>query len=1118
MAAQTLSFRKYEMHNNHANPLFCARVGGTLQGLAEVHMKYASMTTGLQAAIQRLLSDGFELLDESSTANTLRSLGRMDLHWTEHLSFELREKVESDAVQQKCPHMNNQQLALLLNGLDKIDMLFRDQVHLLNGFASMGRTYHSLHKELRADISHTTLIRLHHVEDPKLIASYIYNLGRLEMNSGVLPLVEPTACILLTVRRVASRMGMKEISKTLTGLAALDVDFHLQSVSFQESVQDCVEARLPLMQPEEFSRTVNALGLLRKEWSTNSPSLQTIIQTHFARFLPHMTGEQTVRTITGLAGMGLHVSQLNSELKQQMDEILNEKMATLSDLESSELLISLNVMTEDRPLPEMMDDRHLSSAPFDSKEEEKEEAVANTVLLSEAMSGDELQREIFREQNSDGSPFKTWSNLVFRKRPEPVVSILACLVVGNNFLTGTTPAEIGNLTQLTELYLLYNKLDGSIPSSLELTNLHSIVNLDLGYNDLTGTIPRELFNLSTLHSLYLNSNRLVGSIPVEIGQLNLTEFSVEYNYLSGSLPEGLYHSTNLTGLSLSYNSFTGSISNKVGAFHRANTFDFAHNLFTNTIPTEFSQLSGLKELSLQNNRFTGPVFITENNTLDVLWLLDFSNNHLSGPFPVGLYNMSHLAELNGLSNAITGSLRGELGDLVHLRYFDMSYNRLSGSIPTFNNVMAELKGFLVVDNALTGMIVSSGFANASNFEQLELDSNFLTGTLSTELCSCVALNSLAVEYNLLTGTLPSMLSNLTELSLLTLSNNMFSGRLPTMRFMQHLVTLFVQSNRLSGSLGGLFRAQQRTMSYIDIGNNQFTGTLPEVIFELPNLLAFAAVSNCLTGPIPLQVCNQTYLYFLDLDGLSAAAACQQRFVPHSSVFKSYALTGRVTNGIPSCLFAMPNMNLLHLSGNAIEWRFPSDLVISESLTDLSISHNILTGTIPNVIQLRPWTNLDLSFNRLNGELHSDMAVTAKMTTVATCLIVLVFVPLFCVLSALYPTLTVQYAWFVSAAYLKGRTPAIHSRRHHIMELTDTDKTQSEHRKTYLRHALLFAILLLNCVVMIVLNSGYVYITLTYGTELIIFAQVCVALFKLFWNDVAVWWMVLTAREFYAPRE
>jgi Leucine-rich repeat (LRR) protein len=50
-----------------------------------------------------------------------------------------------------------------------------------------------------------------------------------------------------------------------------------------------------------------------------------------------------------------------------------------------------------------------------------------------------------------------------------------------------------------------------------------VSNIDLWFNDLTGTIPTELGNLSNLTTLYLYDNELTGSIPTELGNLsNLT--------------------------------------------------------------------------------------------------------------------------------------------------------------------------------------------------------------------------------------------------------------------------------------------------------------------------------------------------------------------------------------------------------------------------------------------------------------------------------------------------------------------------------------------------------------------------------------------------------------------
>ena len=51
-------------------------------------------------------------------------------------------------------------------------------------------------------------------------------------------------------------------------------------------------------------------------------------------------------------------------------------------------------------------------------------------------------------------------------------------------LTGTIPSELGNLSNLTSLYLSYNQLTGGIPASLG--NLNDLSALNLTSNPLTG--------------------------------------------------------------------------------------------------------------------------------------------------------------------------------------------------------------------------------------------------------------------------------------------------------------------------------------------------------------------------------------------------------------------------------------------------------------------------------------------------------------------------------------------------------------------------------------------------------------------------------------------------------
>jgi Leucine-rich repeat (LRR) protein len=100
-------------------------------------------------------------------------------------------------------------------------------------------------------------------------------------------------------------------------------------------------------------------------------------------------------------------------------------------------------------------------------------------------------------------------------------------------LNGTIPPEIGNLTNLTRLYLDHNQLT-SIPP--EIGNLTNLTTLYLDHNQLT-SIPPEIGNLVNLNYLQLHHNHLT-SIPSEIG--NFTKFVslyLHHNHLTSIPPE-----------------------------------------------------------------------------------------------------------------------------------------------------------------------------------------------------------------------------------------------------------------------------------------------------------------------------------------------------------------------------------------------------------------------------------------------------------------------------------------------------------------------------------------------------------------------------------------------------
>jgi Leucine-rich repeat (LRR) protein len=88
-----------------------------------------------------------------------------------------------------------------------------------------------------------------------------------------------------------------------------------------------------------------------------------------------------------------------------------------------------------------------------------------------------------------------------------------------NDLFGVIPKEIGKLTNLKELTLFGNFFFGKVPS--EISNLKKLANLDLYANNLTGTIPADIGKMKQLKEFYINDNQVVGRMPKEICSLKL---------------------------------------------------------------------------------------------------------------------------------------------------------------------------------------------------------------------------------------------------------------------------------------------------------------------------------------------------------------------------------------------------------------------------------------------------------------------------------------------------------------------------------------------------------------------------------------------------------------------
>jgi Leucine-rich repeat (LRR) protein/uncharacterized membrane protein len=525
---------------------------------------------------------------------------------------------------------------------------------------------------------------------------------------------------------------------------------------------------------------------------------------------------------------------------------------------------------------------------------------------------------------------------------------------------------------LSNLALPKFGLAGSLSSTIGAWD--NLLQFDIYGNSVNGTIPESIGNWTMLGALDMGKNHLRGKIPMSIRNLtNLQDLTFAFNQLTGIIPS-LHSLPNLTKVSLSANSFFGPFPQSIANLCCLQALVLSYNLFSGTIPP-FHSLSTLRQLDFTSNSFVGSTDSFRN--MPHLLYLSVQINHLTGDCANDLITISKLGSLFVNQNLFTGILPFNNSWTKLNNYFAFD-NYFTGTIPERFSSLTNLEYFSVGGNYMKGTIYRY-FLNG----QLPLlilfnvSSNLLTGSLPSEIKSSSKVDQVLVSSNFITGSVPASFSNLTFLIDLWLNNNDLSGTIPfSLAVFPRLKQYFIQNNNFEGSVSDLLISRWETSvcTNIDVSNNLFTGSLVGSFFSSHTLLkTFAAVNNCLEGTIPVEICNLEYLTALALDGTSTAENCRTLFFP-GTIFTGFYTSHAFASTFPSCLFLLPSLESLHLSGNGFTGSIPSSLNISKSLMDLSLSNNQLTGSIPENFQRKLWQNLDLSYNKISGTLSNSFSL------------------------------------------------------------------------------------------------------------------------------------------------
>ncbi|KAK9153534.1 hypothetical protein Sjap_001014 [Stephania japonica] len=507
------------------------------------------------------------------------------------------------------------------------------------------------------------------------------------------------------------------------------------------------------------------------------------------------------------------------------------------------------------------------------------------------------------------------------------LSFLRSINLGNNSFHGRIPQEISQLYRLRHLILSNNSLGGDIPSNL--SQCFHLQELDLSENHLEGKIPGELGMLAELLRLSLKLNNLTGGIPQALGNLSsLKIMTVAYNSLEGSIPATIAQLTRLVFFSTMGNKFSGTLPSMLFNISSLNAVTMTSNQFSGNLPTDIGPLPNLTFLALGDNQFSGTIPESLSNITGLVQVLDLGMNNFVGKVPTSLGLALQGLNWLGLDNNHLGSVGEDdlnfitsLSNCKSLDTLQMYGNRFGGVLPeSISNLTTQLTILILGGNQIHGRI-PTGIGNLINLQRLGMEKNFFTGSIPSSLGKLQNLEELVLYGNRLTGRIPYSLGNITHLLKMSLAVNRLEGPIPS--------TLGQCSNLL----------------VLDLSQNNLSGTIPkEVFLGLSSLsMALDVSENALTGPLPAEVGNLKKL----------------------GIFK--ASHNNLNGEIPRMLGRCESLERLDLKDNFFVGEIPMTLNALKAISNMDLSRNNLSGPIPKYLETLPLVKLNLSFNKLEGE-------------------------------------------------------------------------------------------------------------------------------------------------------
>lgn len=365
------------------------------------------------------------------------------------------------------------------------------------------------------------------------------------------------------------------------------------------------------------------------------------------------------------------------------------------------------------------------------------------------------------------------------------------------------------------------------------------------------------------------------------------------------------------------------------------------------VGVDCGQTSSPRRIVLRQLNITGFV-PPEIGLLTKLETLDLSRNSISStsatqPLPSEFTQLSALKVLNLEDNAIYGGIPSFLGSMTSLMQLILKRNTFTGTVPPSFQKLSDLIVLNMEDNLIGGDLRQ--FRGLRNLEALLLGNNQLTGQFTEDVfLSWPQILVIDIGDNKLTGSLPGELFALSNLAILDIHGNQFSGEIPhfisvnsKMRF------LAMHENNLTGNIRALSFMTQ--LQHLDVSRNAFTKdiAMPTEFGKLSSLrYLFLAFNDFTPGEIPTEYGSLTNLIDLSLQKTNRFLDVPKQF-GNLVQLKMLDLNQNLLNKLPDELGNLSELRFLLLKDNRLMQGIPSSFQQLLKLDTVLLNGNLMVG-------------------------------------------------------------------------------------------------------------------------------------------------------------------------------